>query len=174
MENEKLALVSEFEQWSQAEGAGRALKKRGFDMGNVKVVGADWLDAIDPGGSKSPKESAVMGMRIAIPLCTSLGLLVGLIHALGAAEGNRLTLLLVPILEMAALGTTLGALIGALFGFLGHDSYTPSWAEPEYGRSLRQGSYLLLVQGDSSLIDRARQVVVSASPVSIRVRPAKG
>ena len=173
MNTENFALVSEFDQWLKAENAGHALKHQGFDMGRVKVVGADWLDAIDPGGSRSLAEASILGIKIGLPVSFVLGLVVGLSHIPQAGTGNHILLVLIPVVLMSALGAVLGGLLGCLFGFLGRDSHAPAWAEPEYGNKLRQGSYLVLVQGDQSLVERARLALIQSSPVSTQIKSAK-
>jgi hypothetical protein len=169
----ELALVSEFDEWSQAESAGRALQAEGFDMGELKIVGANWLCEIDPGGRRTLRQGAILGMQIAVPIFSILGLIVGFVNAANDPASNRISTLALPTLAMLAFGAVLGALAGSLFCRLEHSVDPPEWAEALYGNHLRNGSCLLLLQGELTKLMEAVRTVKNLNPNSIRIMPSK-
>jgi hypothetical protein len=56
---------------------------------------------------------------------------------------------------------------------MGQKSHTPEWAETEYGNQLRNGSFLVLVQGDRALVARAQLAMTHTPAISIRIREAQ-
>ncbi len=172
-EPDQLALIAEFDEHAKAELAGHALKKEGFDMANVSVVGADWLGAIGHKGLKTPREGGALGFKIG---AIALGIL-GFLVSVAMNSGHGLRHMAAGVLSVTAATTIGGALIGAclgrLFGFIGTQDEAPDWAENEYGTQLRMGAFLLILYGGPSHFDRAIIAMGNAHPVSVRVRPAK-
>jgi len=168
-----LTLISEFDKWSKAEGVGRSLKKRGFDMGTVKVVGADWLRSADASGYRTPAAAATLGLKIGVAISLLVGVIVGLLHSSFVPLGERMFAFLWPIPAVVVPGAIVGWMLGSLFGSIGESSEAPAWAETEYGNKLRSGAYLLIVVGDRSLLQRAQDAIALAQPTSLRIRPTK-
>jgi len=138
-------------------------------MGDVKIVGSNWLCEVDSSGRRSVHEASVLGAKISIPVFGFLGFAIGIINFSAAIPGERLMALIPPIVGMLVLGAVLGAAIGSFFGMVALSVDTPEWAEPEYGNNLRMGAYLLLLQGDGTLFDKAKRTIAFARPTSVRI-----
>jgi hypothetical protein len=163
-------LVAEFPDHEEARAVSHTLKSEGIDLGDVAVHGSAWLDTVDPGGTRTKPQAALLGAFIGGLTMAILAAFIGIVTVPHEGSGTDVTF---HIFFAAFMGCLFGAIFGATLGWvydtIALSDHMPDWVPTEYGDDMRAGKFLLMVHGDDSTLARVRRRVEAARPLSLRL-----
>jgi hypothetical protein len=166
---EQAAVVAIYPDHASAEDAVRRLQMDGIDMKHVSIIGKDFQAVERPLGFVTTGSVARDGAKVGAWTGGLFGLLVGaaflILPGFGAVViAGPLAAALLGGAEGALAGAALGGLSGALVGLgVSRDKAI------RYESQVKAGKFLVAVQGDGALVERARSLVASGKSEEVEV-----
>lgn len=134
----------------------RLLQYHGISPEHLAIVGEGYSSP-DRVGLLEPMHIALRKARSFAKMSGTLGAAIGLVLFVALKVGFQMSLsfsLIAVIPSAAIVGGFCGAVLGALFGFLGEGSTAGI-----YHHHLRQGHYLLMMEGPEKLVRLGQEVL---------------
>jgi hypothetical protein len=163
------SIVAVYPDHDSAERAVKQLHQEGFAIHDLSIVGRDFQTTEEPVGFVSAGDYAKAGAATGACFGGLFGLCVGaaflVLPGLGpvVVAGPIVSAVLGGV-EGALAGTAVGSLAGAFIGW-----GVPKDRALKYETQVKGGKFLVLVRGNSEVIDRARSLLAPHKPEHIEV-----